>query len=363
MKLKLYLFIFLILFSFTSCSQLTLSNNYYSNISSPKTFKVNIEIEKDSKNLTTNNSTFEISNINSQSSELQKIFDDSKSNEEFIKSLSEKIIFTLDNIGFNEDVLYNEYQSRKDKNLLFTKRSEFRTPETKTILLTTPYFSSTNEFNSKNISMIFEILRLFENFDKQYDLSILFINNSTNVINSIDSNINDLLDLNLLAVIDLQFENTLNKMHVLNLSYENQISKFINEFVKYNSLNFVNLSEISNKDNFKNLSLNNIGFVKIISETNVGDLTKCANFLISVLSDLLNKPSTPTISVNDSIIRVNLNLENHNTIKNILYKIDNSEFENLHKDLIIEFKDSIDLTIKVQDLFGNESDEFSIKLF
>lgn len=363
MKLKLFLFTFLILFSFTSCSQLTLSNNYYSNISLTKTFKVNVEIEKDSQNLTINNSTFEISNINSQSSELQKIFDDSKSNEEFIESLNEKIIYTLDNIGFNENILYNESQSQKDKNLLFTKRSEFRTSDTKTLLLTTSYFTYTNEFNSKNISMVFEILRLFENFDKQFDLSILFINNSLNVVNSVDSNINDLLDLNLLGIIDLQFENTLNKVNVLNLSYENEISKFLDEFVKFNALNFVNLSEITNKDNFKNLSLNNIGFIKIISETNVGDLTKCANFLISALSDLLNKPSTPTISVNDSIIQVNLNLKNHDTIKNILYKIDNGEFANLNKNSIIEFKDSIDLTIKVQDLFGNESDEFSIKLF
>ncbi len=363
MKLKLCLFIFLIFFSFTSCSQLTLSNNYYSNISPTKNFTVNIEIENDNKNLTIDNLTFEISNINSTSSDIQKLYENSQSNDEFIKSLNQKIIYTLDNIGFNEDILYSEYQSNKNMNLLFNKRSEFRTSKTKTLLLTTSYFSSTNEFNSKNIAMIFELLRLFEYFDKQYDLSVLFINNSTNPSNSIDSNISDLLDLNLLAVLDLQFENTLNKTNVLNLSNENQISKFINESINYNSFNFVNSSEIINKDNFKNLSLNNIQFVRIISETSVNDLTKCSNFLINILSDILNKPITPKLSINDSIIQVNLNLNNHDTIKNILYKINDEEYSQLTKNSIIEFKDSIDLKIKVQDLFGNESDDFSIKLY
>lgn len=363
MRLKLCLFVFLILFSFTSCSQLTLSNNYYSNSSSTKNFTVNIEIENENKNLTINDSTFEISNINSMSYDIQKIYENSKSNAEFIESLNQKIIYTLDNIGFKENILYTEYQLNKDNNLLFTKRSESRTSNTKTLLLTTSYFTSTNEFNSKNIAMIFEILRLFEYFDKQYDLSILFINNSTNPSNSINSNISDLLDLNLLAVMELQFENTLNKTNVLNLSNENQISKFINESIKYNSFNFVNSSEIINKDNFKNLSLNNIQFVRVISETSVNDLTKCSNFLISILSDILNKPITPTLSINDSIIQININLNNHDTIKNILYKINNEEYLELTKNSIIKFKDSVDLKIKVQDLFGNESDEFSIKLF
>ena len=184
MKLQKYLFIFLIIFSITSCSQPTISNKYYGTNNTIKKFNVNVEINRSNKNLTVNEVTFEISNINSQSNELQKIYQDSSSNDEFIKNISAKIINTLDNIGFDEEIEYNFLQQSKNNNLLFTKRSELGDINTKTLLITTTYFNSNNEFSPKNISIIFEILRLFENFTKKYHLSILFVNNSSSFSNS-----------------------------------------------------------------------------------------------------------------------------------------------------------------------------------
>lgn len=363
MKLKLCLFIFLIFFSFTSCSQHTISNNYYSKMNSTKNFTISVDINENNKNLTVNETTFEISNINTASAELQKIQEDSQSNKDFIESLNQKIINTLDNIGFNEEIIYNHDQKTKDNNLLFTKRSEYQTSETKTILLTTTYSNSNNEFNVKNISMMFEILRLFEYFDKEYHLSVLFINNSLNLNNSIDYAINDILHLNILSIIDIQFENTLNKVNLLKLDSSNKLSTFLENSIKHNSFNFINISEVVNKNNFKNISSNNIDFVRIVSETNASDLTKCSNFIITVLSDILNKPTIPSISVNDSIIRITLNLENHDTAKQILYKINDEEYLEVTKNSSISFNESINLSIKVVDLFDNESDELKIRLF
>ncbi len=59
-------------FSITSCSQPTISNKYYGTNNTIKKFNVNVEINRSNKNLTVNEVTFEISNINSQSNELQK---------------------------------------------------------------------------------------------------------------------------------------------------------------------------------------------------------------------------------------------------------------------------------------------------
>ena len=78
---------------------------------------------------------------------------------------------------------------------------------------------------------------------------------------------------------------------------------------------------------------------------------------------MLNKPPTPSISVNDSIIRINLNLENHDTVKQILYKINDGEYLQVDKNSSISFNESINVSIKVVDLFDNESDELKIKLF
>jgi len=117
-----------------------------------------------------------------------------------------------------EEIEYNFLQQSKNNNLLFTKRSELGDINTKTLLITTTYFNSNNEFSPKNISIIFEILRLFENFTKKYHLSILFVNNSSSFSNSIDSSLNDVLYLDILSIIYLQFENTLNKVNVLNLN-------------------------------------------------------------------------------------------------------------------------------------------------
>ena len=91
MKLKLCLFIFLIFFSFTSCSQHTILNNYYSKMNSTKNFTISVDINENNKNLTVNETTFEISNINTTSAELQKIQENSQSNKDFIESLNQKL--------------------------------------------------------------------------------------------------------------------------------------------------------------------------------------------------------------------------------------------------------------------------------
>ncbi|AID44429.1 Hypothetical protein SFBmNL_00520 [Candidatus Arthromitus sp. SFB-mouse-NL] len=363
MKLQKYLFIFLIIFSITSCSQPTISNKYYGTNNTIKKFNVNVEINRSNKNLTVNEVTFEISNINSQSNELQKIYQDSSSNDEFIKNISAKIINTLDNIGFDEEIEYNFLQQSKNNNLLFTKRSELGDINTKTLLITTTYFNSNNEFSPKNISIIFEILRLFENFTKKYHLSILFVNNSSSFSNSIDSSLNDVLYLDILSIIDLQFENTLNKVNVLNLNTESKISTFVNDSIKFNSFNFINSSEIIDKTQFNNILNNNIDFIRIVSETNVTDITKCANFLIEIISDILNKPTIPSVSTSDSIFRVTLDLSNHNSVKKILYKINDGEYSELTEESILEVDDYITIKIKFVDLFNNHGDELSLKLF
>lgn len=363
MKLKMYLLIILLAFSFISCSQDTISNNYYSNKSPSKTFNVDIETVNQSKHGTIDNLTFDISKVNDLSSKFQKLYEESPSNEIFIENINQEIISILDNIGFNEEIIYNHDQKTKDNNLLFTKRSEFSEKEDKTILLTTTYFNSNNKFNSKNISMMFEILRLFENFKKGYNLSVLFINNSSNVYNSVDSSINDILYLNMEAIIDLQLENTLNKVNVLELNKESNLSSFIENSIKYNSFNFVNVSEIGNKTNLKNVSSNNIDFIRIVSETNTNDMTKCANLITTMLADILNKPEMPSISINDSVIRITLNLKNHNSTSKILYKINDGTYNEIDKNLSISFDDSINLELKIIDLFGNESNTLKLTLF
>lgn len=363
MKPKIYLLIILLAFSFMSCSQDTISKNYYSNKTTSKTFNVDIETINESKPATIDNMTFDISKVNDVSSKLQKLYDESSSNEIFIENINQEIISILDNIGFNEEIVYNHDQRTKDNNLLFTKRSEISGEEDKTILLTTTYFNSNNKFNSKNISMMFEILRLFENFKKGFNLSVLFINNSSNVYNSIDSSINDILYLNIEAVIDVQLENTLNKVNVLELNKESKLSSFVKNSIKYNSFNFVNVSEVGNKNNLKNISSNNIDFIRIVSETNTNDITKCANLITTILADILNKPEIPSVSINDSIIRITLNLKNHNSTNKILYKINDGTYNEIDKNLYISFDDSINLELKIIDLFGNESNTLKLTLF
>lgn len=364
MKLQQYIFMLLIIFSITSCSHLTISNKYYGSNTTNKKFNVDIEINKLYKNLAIDEVNFEISNINSQSDELQKIYQDSPSNYEFIKNLNARIINVLDNIGFNEEIEYNFSQESKNNNILFTKRSELGDINTKTLLITTTYFNSNNEFNPKNISMIFEVLRLFEHFNKKYHLSVLFVNNSSSISNTINTSIDDVLvHLDLLSIIDLQFEDTLNKVNVLNLNNESKISTFINDSINYNSFNFVNFSEIIDKTQFNNISDNKIDFVRIVSETNTTYINKCATFLISTIADILNKPNIPSISTNDLMFRVILDLYNHNSIKKILYKINNDEYSELTEQSILEVDDYINLKIKLVDLFDNQSDELSLKLF
>lgn len=363
MKLRSYIFIFLIIFSITSCSQTTISNNYYSKVNQKKSFTINLDIKKNNQNSIIDDITFDISNINNLSDELQKIEINSQSNKDFIENLNQKIISNLHNIGFMEEIEYNHDQRTKHNNLLFTKDSKYGTSETKTILLTTNYFNSNNEFNTKNISILIEILKLFEFFEKQYHLSVLFINNSLDLNNSVDLTINDILNLDISSIIDIQFENTLNKIMLLSTNKESQLSVFLENSIKNKSFNYVNISEIINKDNFKNISSNNIDFVRVISETNTNDINKASNFIISILSDILNKPITPIISINDSIIRITLNLENHDTIKKVLYKINDEEYLEIKPNTIINFDDSADLKIKSVDLFNNESNEVSIKLF
>lgn len=363
MNLKSFIFMFLIIFSLTSCSQTTISNNYYSKVNQKKSFSINIDIKKNNQNLTVDNLTFDISNTKNLSNELQKIKTDSQSNKDFVESLNQKIINDLHNIGFREEIEYNHDQKTSNNNLLFTKKSKYGTTKTKTILLTTNYFNSDNEFNTNNISILIEILKLFEFFEKQYHLSVLFINNSPDLNNSIDLTINDILYLNISSIIDIQFEDTLNKITLLSTDKTNKLSIFLENSVKNKSFNYINISEIINKENFKNILSNNIDFVRIISETNQNDLNKSSNFIISVLSDMLNKPITPIISINDSIIRITLNLENHDTVKKVLYKINDDDYLEIKPNTIINFNDSADLKIKSIDLFDNESDEISIKLF
>lgn len=363
MKLRSYVLVFLIIFSLTSCSQATISNSYYSRINQKKSFTINLDIKKNNQNLTIDNMTFDLSNINELSYEFQKIEKDSQLNKDFIENLNQKIINKLHNIGFSEEIDYNHNQKTKYNNLLFTKESKYSTPDTKTILLTTNYFNTNNEFNTKNISILIEILKLFEYFENQYHLSVLFINNSLDLNNSIDLTINDILYLNISSIIDMQFENILNKTTLLSNNINSKLSLFLEDSIKNKSVNYINISEIMNKDNFKNISSNNIDFVRIISETNTNDLNKSSNFIISILSDILNKPLTPIISINDSIIRINLTLENHDTLKKVLYKIDDQEYSEIKPNTIISFNDSANFKIKSVDLFNNESKEVWIKLF
>lgn len=363
MKLRLGLFIIIILFAFTSCSQNVISNSYYSNMKSSKNFSVNVDVNSTSKSLAIDETNFEFSNIENLVNEFKKINEASQSNLDFVEKLTKKIINTLDNIDFNEEIIYNHSQKSKDNNLLFTKRAEYGNEKSETLLLTTTYFNSNNEFNPYNLSVLVEILRLFEKFNKEYNLSILFINNSSNLNNTIDSSINELLNLNIISIIDLQFENTLNKINLLNLNPDSKLSKFINESMKYNSFNFINSTEFVNKNNFQNIISKNLDFVRVICEINTNDITKCSNFLISIVADILNKPKNPSISINDSIIRIYLDTTNHDTVKQVLYKIDDGEYLPVTKDLKITIQDSIDLSIKVQDLFQGESPELKIKLF
>ena len=175
--------------------------------------------------------------------------------------------------------------------------------------------------------------------------------------------INEILNLNIISIIDLQFENTLNKVNLLNLDVNGKLSTFINESIKYNSFNFIDSSEFVNKNNFQNIISNNLDLVRVFCEINTNDITKCSSFLINIIADILNKPKNPSISINDSIIRIYLNTENHDTVKQILYKIDNNDYLPITKDLKINIQNSIDLSIKVQDLFQGESSEIKIKLF
>lgn len=363
MKLKSFISIFLIFISLISCSQNTLSTNYYSNSNYKKSFSVRIDIKKTQQNFMIDDKSLEISNVNKLSNQFQKIYDESISNQNFIETINKEILNHLHMIGFNPNVDYNISQKIKDNNLLFEKDSESVTPQTETILLTTTYFNSNNEFNKHNIAILIEILRLFEEFNKKYNLAVLFVNNSSNFNNSIDSSINELSTINISSIIDLQFENTLNKITLLNLNESDKLSQFFYDSIKVKPFNYINLSEIINKNNFQNISNKKINFSRIISETNSNDIIKSSNFLISVLADILNTPDKPTISVNDSILRINLNLKNHDTIKQILYKIDEDDYKELTKDTLINFNDSIDLKFKALDLFGNESEELKIKLF
>lgn len=363
MKLRLGSFIIIILFTFTSCSQNVISTRYYSNMKSSKNFSFNIDINSTSKNLTINEMSFEFSNIENLVNEFKKIHELSQSNSDFIEKLTVRIVNTLDNFNFNEEIIYNHSQKLKDNNLLFTNRAEYGNEKSETLLLATTYFNSNNEFNPYNISVIVEILRLFEKFNKEYNLSILFINNSSNLNNTINSSINEILNLNIISIIDLQFENTLNKVNLLNLDVNGKLSTFINESIKYNSFNFIDSSEFVNKNNFQNIISNNLDLVRVICEINTNDITKCSSFLINIIADILNKPKNPSISINDSIIRIYLNTENHDTVKQILYKIDNNDYLPITKDLKINIQNSIDLSIKVQDLFQGESSEIKIKLF
>ncbi len=363
MKIKIYVITLLILFSFTSCSQYTISNTYYASNEATKSFDVSVEISNSNVNLTVNDNTFEISNINTVSNEINEIYSSSESNEIFIKRLNEKITNTLDNLGFNEDIIYNRDELSRNNNLLFNKRSELGDINTQTLLLTTSYFNSNNEFNSKNISMMFEILRLFEKFNKRYHLSILFVNNSSNIYNSVNDSIEHLLPLNILGIIDIGLENTLNKVSMLTLDENSKLSTFIKDSINYNSFNFVSTSNIVNTEYFNNMKDNNIDFVRVISETNATDITKCANFLIEIIADILNKPEAPSIAITDSIFRINLNVSNHDSNKKILCKINNGEYKEILNKSVIEFAPNSNVSIKVLDLFGNESDEITLKLY
>ncbi len=362
MKLKLSLFI-IILFCFTSCSQNVVSNRYYSSMTTSKTFSVNIDINSNSNHLSIDETTFDFSNIQNSVTELEEMKKNSYSNSDFIKKLNKKIVNVFDNIGFNEEIIYNHSQKSINNNLLFTKRSERGNQKSETLLLSTTYFNSKNEFNPYNIAVIMEILRLFEKFQKEYNLSILFINNSSNMNNSIDSSINDILNLNIIALLDLQFEDTLNKVNLLNLDNNSKLSLFINESIKYNSLSSINSSEFTNKDNFRNIISNNLDFVRIVCEVNTNDITKCSNLLINIIADIMNKPKNPSVSVSDSVIRIYLTTSNHDTVKHILYKINDEEYIPITNNLKITVQDYTELLIKVQDLFGGESSGLKIKLY
>lgn len=363
MKTKISIIIFIMFFTLTSCSQVTISNTYYASNEETKTFDISIEINDSDVNLTVDDKTFEISNINSYSNELNEIQRTSSSNEEFISNINSKIINVLDNIGFNEEILYNRDQLSKDKNIMLTKRSELGELDTETLLITTTYFNSNNEFNAKNISLIFEILRLFEDFTKKYHLSVLFVNNSSDINNTIDKSIKDINNINILGIIDVQIENTLNKVNVLNLNSSSKLSTFIKDSIDYNSINFVNMLDVIDKDVFNNVVNRNIDFVRVVSETNASDITKCADFLIKIISDILNKPLTPSVSINDFIFTISLTLSNHNSIQTVLYKVNDGEYREILDDSVLEFTPNSDLYIKTVDLFGNESDEISFKLF
>lgn len=361
MRLNFYIFILFILFSFTACSQQNIPN-YYSNIESSKKFNIIKNVEH-TKEIKINDVQLNISNITKSVTDLENMKKKYNSNEDFIKKLNEAVIYTLDNINFNQDITYNYDQKLKDGNLLFTKKAENGGSNPKTLLLTTTYFNSSNTFNPKNISVLFEVLRLFENFNKEYNLSVLFINNSKNLNNSVNYYINSLLFLNLVSVMDIQFEDTVNDINILKLNNESNLANFIKASVNYNSFNFTKMSEITNKNNFNNLLKSNVDFVKIVSGTNTNDINKCSTFLVNIIADILNKPKIPSISVYDPIIKITLDLENYDTVKHILYKANNSNFMEMTNDLSLNFNESINITFKVVDLFGNESEEIKTKFF
>ena len=361
MKLNLYIFMFFILFSFSACSDHKVPN-YYSINESSKKFDI-IKNKEHTKEIKINDTVFNSSNITKNIDNLKAIEDKYKSNDLFIKNLNQFIIYTLDNINFNQDINYNYVQKEKDNNLLFTKKAESGGKNSKTLLLTTTYFDSSNKFNPRNIGVLFEVLRLFENFNKEYNLSILFINNSKNLNNSINYYINTLDFLNCVSIIDIQFDNTVSDINILKLNSESNLSEFIKNSISYNSFNFTKSSEITSKSNFKNIIDSGIDYVKIVSGINTNDINRCSTFLINIIADILNKPKLPTISVYDPTIKLNLDLNNYDTVKHVLYKANNSEFKEITKDLSLNFKESINITFKVVDLFGNESEEIKTKFF
>ena len=366
MKLKQCLLIPLLLFSFISCSQYSISNTYQANLKTTKKFNINIEISNNNNTPNVGESTFNITNINTLSKELIEIKKNSPNNDEFINQITQKIKYSLSNIGFYEYVNYNYEHKNTDNNLLFTKSAVNTTPETKTILLTTTYFDSIGEFNEVNISAIIEILKSFEYFESQYNLSILFIQNYPGLNNSINSNISEISHLNILSIIELQFENITNKITVLNLDDDienSRLSKFIKDSIKQNSFNFVALETLSNKDDFKNIIDNNTDYVKILAKKNISEINKFSNFITNILSDMLNKPATPSISITNSIIKLNFELVNNDTIKQILCRLNNEEFFELDNDTLLEIQVPANITIKSVDLFNNESENVSLKLF
>lgn len=361
MKFTLYSFMLLILFSFTACTNQKVPN-YYSNLNSSKKFSI-IRNNQSSREIKINDIEFDISNVNKTIKTLENIKNKNKSKENFVTDLNNFIMIILDNLNFNQEITFNYDQKTKDNNLLFTKRSESGGENPKTLLLTTTYFTSTNEFNPINISILFEILRLFENFNKQYNLSVLFVNNSINLNNTVNYYTDSLLYLNPISIIDIQFEDSVNDTNLLKFNENSNLSNFLKNTIEYNSFNFIKTTEISNKNNFINLINSNIDFVKIVSGTSTNEINKCANFLVNIIADILNKPKIPAISVYDPVIKLTLDLENYDTVNQVLYKANNSDYMELTDNLILDFKDSINITIKVTDLFGNESEEIKTKFF